>query len=219
MIARLRGSHRYGLALVAVAIPIAFAMSVPEEDWSRLVTLLLFSGAALFVFLVAEARRAMHVAIPLVAVAIVAGLLALDDPSQLQIGLTRACSAFVLAMAPFALARGLARQIRADKKVTLETVFGAVAIYLLIGALFATVDAAVENIGGDPFFVSGDAGMQDFLYFSFITLTTTGYGDLVPALPLARTLAVTEALLGQIYLVTVIAVLVSNIGRARPSRT
>ena len=41
----------------------------------------------------------------------------------------------------------------------------------------------------------------------------------MPALPLARTLAVTEALLGQIYLVTVIAVLVSNIGRARPSRT
>jgi ion channel len=55
--------------------------------------------------------------------------------------------------------------------------------------------------------------VADFLYFSFATLTTTGYGDLVPGSNLARSLAILEALTGQIYLVTVVAVLVGNLMR------
>jgi hypothetical protein len=56
----------------------------------------------------------------------------------------------------------------------------------------------------------------DFLYFSLVTLTTTGYGDLAARSALGRKLAVTEALSEQVYLVTVVAVLVGNIGRVRP---
>ena len=59
---------------------------------------------------------------------------------------------------------------------------------------------------------------MDFLYFSLITLTTTGYGDLAARTSLGRMLAATEALTGQVYLVTVVAVLVGNIGRVRPAR-
>ena len=56
----------------------------------------------------------------------------------------------------------------------------------------------------------------DFLYFSTITLATVGYGDLVPALRLGRALAVLEGLMGQLYLVTVVALVVSHIGWRRP---
>ena len=60
---------------------------------------------------------------------------------------------------------------------------------------------------------TGDS--SDFVYFSFATLTTVGYGDLTAATDLGRSLAITEALIGQIYLVTVVALIVPNIGRAR----
>lgn len=214
MIAQLRGSHRYGVALVAIVLPIAFAMAVREEPWTRFASLLLFSGSLLLVLLIAEARAALRVAVPLVALSVIAGVAAIKDPSRLTVALARGASAAVFALAPVALARGLIRQVRSAGAVTLETVFGAVSIYLLVGALFGTVYSTIERIGGEPFFAGGhDRGMQDFLYFSFVTLTTTGYGDLTPATPVARTISVSEALLGQIYLVTVIALLVSNLGR------
>jgi voltage-gated potassium channel Kch len=56
------------------------------------------------------------------------------------------------------------------------------------------------------------------VYYSFITLTTTGYGDFVPLADVARMVAVTEALLGQVYLVTIVALLVSNVGGSRRPR-
>ena len=57
--------------------------------------------------------------------------------------------------------------------------------------------------------------MVDYLYFSFITMTTVGYGELVPGPDSIRMLAVTEALVGQIFLVTALALLVGNLGRHR----
>ena len=96
----------------------------------------------------------------------------------------------------------------------MHAVFGALCIYLLIGLIFAFAYAAAHAITGyaqiSP--VHGDE-IQDSLYFSFITLTTVGYGDLVPSTEVGRALAIFEALLGQIYLVTVVAVMVSNLGR------
>ncbi len=56
---------------------------------------------------------------------------------------------------------------------------------------------------------------SDFVYYSFVTLTTVGYGDLTASTGIGRMLSVTEALVGQLYLVTVVAILVSNLGRNR----
>jgi len=70
-----------------------------------------------------------------------------------------------------------------------------------------------------PFFAQTDTiARTDFLYFSFVTLTTTGYGDLSAAGNAGRALSVSEAILGQVYLVTVVAVVVSNLGRPAPRR-
>ena len=102
-------------------------------------------------------------------------------------------------------------------RVTLAAVYGAIALYLLIGAFFASIDSAVGAIGTAPFFnQASNPPFETYLYFSYITLTTVGYGDFAPATSLAPALAITEALSGQLYLVTVVAVLVSNIGRPGP---
>jgi Ion channel len=114
--------------------------------------------------------------------------------------------------APAAIAQGVFRRIRGERRVTIHAVLGVLAIYLLIGVAFAFADGAVDRLGARDFLQGRpDATVADFLYFSFATLTTTGYGDLVPGDNLARSFAILEALLGQIYLVTVVAVLVANL--------
>jgi voltage-gated potassium channel Kch len=96
--------------------------------------------------------------------------------------------------------------------VTVTVVAGVLCLYLLVGLFFAFTYIAVQNLGGAPFFASGDAATSTrSIYFSFVTMTTVGYGDFTARTNLGHTLAVTEALLGQIYLVTVVAAIVSRL--------
>jgi voltage-gated potassium channel Kch len=96
---------------------------------------------------------------------------------------------------------------------------GVLCLYMLIGMLFGFVYGALDRFGGDPFFADGSlATVSRCLYFSFATLTTVGYGDLVARTDTGHTLAVFEALLGQIYLVTVVSLIVSNLGRRARTR-
>ena len=99
------------------------------------------------------------------------------------------------------------------------TVLGAVCVYVLLGLSFAFAFEAVGDLGSRPFFASQEAGTRsDYVYFSFVTLATVGYGDLTPQGGLGRALAVTEALPGQVYLITAVAALVGNLGRTRSTR-
>lgn len=94
-------------------------------------------------------------------------------------------------------------------RVTTQTVLGALCIYVLIGLVFANADYGVQLVSGNSFFAqSGQHGPGDFAYFSYITMATVGYGDLSPATGVPRTFAVLEALLGQIFLVVLVARLV-----------
>ena len=97
------------------------------------------------------------------------------------------------------------------RQVTSETVLGALCVYVLIGLLFVFLYGVLAKLGSGDFFAQGTDGTRSLrLYFSFVTLATLGYGDYTAANELGRTLAVVEALFGQLYLVTVIAVLVSR---------
>ena len=109
------------------------------------------------------------------------------------------------------------RNLRASGRVGIEAVTGVLALYMLLGMLFSFVYGAIDYLGGDPFFAEqASATVSNCLYFSFTTLTTVGYGDLTARTDLGHTLAVFEALTGQIYLVTVVSLIVSNLGRAAP---
>jgi len=106
------------------------------------------------------------------------------------------------------------RRLMSHREVTAETIAGALCAYLLIGMDFAVLGVLVSAATGEATIASAVAPgtaitRGDFYYHSFITLTTVGYGDFVPASGPARTLALLEGILGQIFLVTVVARLVS----------
>jgi hypothetical protein len=133
------------------------------------------------------------------------------------------------------IATVIVRSILRHPQVSVETVAGAASIYLLFGLVFAVLYAFVGDLtiifqpslvaqaGAHPsaaeaFFISARTpGSSDFLYYSFVTLTTVGYGDLIAVTQFGRMLSVCEALVGQLYLVTVVAILVSNL-RGGPKR-
>jgi hypothetical protein len=110
--------------------------------------------------------------------------------------------------------RAIVRQPVIDR----HTIGGVISLYLLIGLFYATVYAAIDAIDAAPFFSTvADADYSDFLYYSYVTVTTLGYGDLTTTLDFGRALSVTEALLGQVYLVTVVALVIGNLGARRPN--
>ena len=87
---------------------------------------------------------------------------------------------------------------------------GALCIYVLIGLIFATFDYGFQLAANRSYFAQpGQHGPSDFVYFSYITMATVGYGDLTPAPGLPRTTAALEALIGQIFLVVLVARLVA----------
>jgi hypothetical protein len=102
------------------------------------------------------------------------------------------------------------RRVLAKPTVTIQSIYGALSAYLIIGLMFAACYAAVQHLGSAPFFADNEpASTQTFQYFSFTTLTTLGYGDFTAAGNGGRTLAVMEALTGQVFLATLVARLVS----------
>jgi hypothetical protein len=106
----------------------------------------------------------------------------------------------------------IARTIGREHEVNAQTIEGAICIYILIGMIFLFAYGAVALIGSGPFFAQGMDGTRALrLYFSYVTLATLGYGDYTAASNLGHMLAVAEALIGQIYLVTVVALLVSRL--------
>jgi hypothetical protein len=93
------------------------------------------------------------------------------------------------------------------RRVTSSTLLGAITAYLFIPLTFYYAFLVVDGLTNAPFFGSPRPG-PDFMFFSLTTVTTLGYGDLVPAIDLGELLATTEALLGQLYLVVVVALIV-----------
>ena len=96
------------------------------------------------------------------------------------------------------------------RRVTHETVLGALCAYVLVGLLFAFLYLAVQELRDGPFFAQpGPHPQSEYLYYSFVALTTLGFGDLSPSVGLPQALTVLEALAGQIFLVTMVARLVT----------
>jgi hypothetical protein len=90
------------------------------------------------------------------------------------------------------------------------------AIYLLAGMFFSFIYGLIGAIDANALFAqTSHPNREDELYFSFVTLSTVGYGDLSPAGGVPRAFAVAEMLIGQIYLVTIVSLIVTNLPAAR----
>ena len=102
------------------------------------------------------------------------------------------------------------RRVLARPAVTIQSIYGALSAYLITGLMFASVYAALNQLSTSDFFANGQpANTQTFQYFSFTTLTTLGYGDFTAAESGGRSIAVMEAVTGQVFLATLVARLVA----------
>lgn len=204
-------THRYGRVAVAIAVVVVATIALPDDDVGRGVALVL--QALLLTMVTIAARDAASRALTGTALAgVVLGVLGaagLSLPTWLVLGLSGALAA---AMAG-TLVRGVAAHIR-TAGVTPRAVSGGLAIYLLVGLLFADAYGAIAAVGDGPFFAQGTDGTSgERIYYSFTALTTTGFGDLAPGADVGRSVSVLEMLTGQIYLVVVVALLVANVRR------
>ena len=121
----------------------------------------------------------------------------------------------ILLLAPVAILRKIRKEF-AGEGVDLEVVLGALCTYLYIGAYFAFLYDSLAILSHSPFFAQpGAENKLNYIYFSFVTLTTVGYGDISPAFGPGRMVAVTEAIIGQLYLVSVVAIVVSAFGKRK----
>lgn len=114
----------------------------------------------------------------------------------------------VLALAQFSALLAILFRISRHSVVTLQTVMGGVAAYALIAFVMAAVYHGLDLLIEGPF-LNGVTSTGDYTYFSFVTLTTVGYGDLTAATDLAKRLVVIEAFVGQVFIITLVARLVS----------
>lgn len=224
-------SQRRPFALLLSA-QLLFLFLIPflgEDDAGRRFLGLGFTGVVLAgVGIAVSSRRAMPVILALVVANVIAQWLAhfllgeAVDQQMLKSGL----GAIYLLALVVALLSQLARQTR----VSLDTLLGGVNVFLLLAIAFAQVHVLVESARAGSY-VSGGVSLSDatahphgslhwtFLYFSFVTLTTLGYGDIAPARPVAQLVCAAEAVVGQLYVAILIGGLVALwIGGRRETR-
>jgi ion channel len=181
---------------------------VDDARWGAIGSTLL--AAAALIVAISDPEAGAHVSrrqalAILVAVVIAPLVLVVNSDSLVGITYLLPVGLLVTATLPVTLSRVLHH-----RRVTAETVLGALCSYVLLGLAFAFVFIAVEAIRDAPFFVQpGPHQQSEFLYFSFVCLTTLGFGDLSPTVGLPQALTALEALLGSVFLVTLVARLVT----------
>jgi hypothetical protein len=211
--------HAYGILLAFILASLSFQLAAPDTDLARLVVTAFEAGTLMLALWASQARRwELRVGIAIAVIAVAGSALTLLGSGELSRPIARATTLVMVALAPPVIALGVIRSLRDDREITLRTMFGVLCIYLLVGMFFGFALGLIDDLSSSPLFAqTSHPRPTDFLYFSFTTLTTTGYGDLTAQTNLGRSVAITEALVGQIYLVTVVALIIGNLGRG-PSR-
>ena len=207
----------YGLLLaLLIALYVLIAAESHRSLWGRFVITVVLGGVLLLAFHTSHVRsRAFKVGIVLVVVADLANLVQAATGHTGGNGSTFIMFLLVL-LAPIAIIHRIIRH----ETVGLETILGSICVYVLIAISFAGIYGAINEAEPTGFFAQKiEPNNVDFLYFSFITITTVGYGDLSPATSSGRVAVTFEAVIGQIFLVTLVARLVSLYGnKQRPAR-
>jgi hypothetical protein len=206
-----RRTERYYLLLGLLLVDTFVIGLAGSSKWATLAYTPLTAATLLLALRTSEARRrtlliawaAGGLAVLVSVAALITGNVGLD-------GLIYFMLFALLLMSPAAIGR----RIIMSQRVTVRLLVAAICVYLMIGLLFTFVYLGVN--GADPnFFAQGvQKDPSIYLYFSFVTLTTVGFGDFTPGAAVPRVLVIFEAMLGQVYLVVAVARLVSLLGPA-----
>lgn len=200
-------TEAYGLVLLLTIATFVTLSLLPNEDWARM------AGVAMAGFTAVVGLTSSNVRGNRLRNAIFVALLAVAM-SGLAVGL----DARLIGVVSITLISGLMfitlgtilKRVVMAPTVDFRTILGALTAYTMLGIIFSYVYVATALIQNQPFFIqSSDSRLGDYIFFSYTTLTTTGYGNLLPDGQPGESLAVIEMLMGQIFLVTLIARLVS----------
>lgn len=209
--AAFQASDSYGLLLGLLLVDFLLLAGLPDSPWASLLR------APFVVVTLLLALRTSHASRHLVRLARFAGGIALiavalsfvGDADKVRGG-TGIVFVVLLAATPIVILR----RILGHPEVSIETIYGALCVYLLIGLVFSSLFTTINALGSEHFALPADQNQPaDLLYLSFITLTTVGFGDVVPNTDFARSVVVLEALIGQVFLVTLVARLVAMFGQ------
>lgn len=207
--------YKFGIVLILLFTTFIVEAVGRNGAWYRTLTVGLQGATLVAAFLAAGVgRRLMRIATLVALVAFITALVAALSGSPAKSGWFQILSLLLVVAAPVVIARSIIQRGVVD----IHTVLGALCIYVMLGMMWAFVFGAIDGFLSEPFFAqTAHATTADYLYFSFVTLTTVGYGDLTAAGGLGRALAVLEALFGQLYLVTIVAMLVARMATRTPS--
>jgi hypothetical protein len=211
-----RFADSFGLVLLLLVISFFVIASAGNGTPGRVTSMVIFAATTWLALRASQVkRRVLRIALALIplatAIAIVLVVVGNDDTALV---VNKLLTILLVVVAPIAILKRLVEH----PVISLNTFYGAICVYLLIAMFFATLYGLIAVISGDQFFVQltvapKDTPAVDYLYFSFVTITTTGYGDFTAATSFGRMTAVLEAVFGQLYLITVVALVVQNLGQ------
>ena len=203
-----RIADAYGLVLFLILTSFVVTVTLPPTGWGGRVAAIAVAGLTGVIALTSSDVRVDRVRLAAAAAlaATVAAVLAKLLDSDALLGVAFLIDALLLVIA----AVTILRRVVAAAVIEFRTILGAISVFTLLGLLFGFLFLALGRLaGGDVFAGVHDARAQDYMFFSYTTLTTTGYGNLVPSGQVGEILAVFEMLTGQFFLVTLVAGLVS----------
>lgn len=199
---------RYGTLFVLLMINIVILLVVPSTRLGQLVQTVGIAVTMVMALRTSQAtERVMRFALGGALVAVGIAALVLFAGLDRGAGAIYVLDAALLVITIPMILRGVAT----TKAVDARMVMGGLSVYLMIGLLFSFVFLGYSILSQEQFFTqSGQNEPSDYVYFSYVTMATVGYGDLTPAGDVPRMMAVVDALLGQIFLVTAVARLVAT---------
>lgn len=202
-----RVSDAFGLVFVLVMVTYVLASFLENRGWTSVVLVVATSATSVVALISSHAgARVVRLALALSALTVALAAVGAAGGSHDWLNLAALVQISLLAVAMGAVLR---RVVMAPK-VGSRTILGALSVYAVLGILFTFLYGAIDRLQGGPFFEGHpNPADSDFLFFSYTTLTTTGYGDLVPGGQPGRLFAGVEMMAGQIFLVTLVAGLVS----------
>jgi hypothetical protein len=204
---RVEEGDTYGLLLILI-IAVYFEMAlIGNTHWGKVALSVSFAGVLLLSLHTSHVRgRWVRITIVGCVFVVSVNLTQAIVDSEAFTGATYVWIIFIVA-SPVVILNRIFRHPAVD----LETILGAICSYLMIGIAFASIYGMLQAVGSENFFAQPAPYERiDFLYFSFIVLTTTGFGDFTPYTSVGKVLVTLEALIGQVFLVTIVASLVSS---------
>jgi hypothetical protein len=210
---RVTGEQRRYTTLLWSLLVLFFAYPIMSQlGLSRFWSLLFIAELLLAVYAISEGKKTLMIAFALVAPAVLGELSFFLFENQETHWFAFVSVTVFLAYVSAVIYK---TSVFGSGKVTMDRVAGAISVYFLLGLLWSLAYGIVSAVnpgafnGIEAFSVHRPGAQEEFLYFSFVTLTTLGYGDMAPVSSIARTLAWVEAVFGQLYLAVTIARLVS----------